>query len=348
MGPGLSWWGRWDLNPGSHAPQACILIQSSEEFTKIHGFAPLLDDGPALGEYNDRIIKTLNKMLESGNKKSTRRSAFYCLRKLNRETDLMNPEAVKRRINTLKKENGEDASDPTKQKFVNSYNYFAIYNGLTWEKIVYKYNSKVPITPTKEQAEAIISSAPTINSATIFRILLETGFEGEELHGTTEKDIDTEQGIITVAGHKQHNGRNYRLKPSTTEMLRTYIHKHNRLHPFPRPQVMGESWRKARAKASVKLSRPDLNKIPLKGLRNLSGIILWQKCKDPWTVMLHMGHKKLDTTQHYLSAMTHQPIFEQEWISKTARTPEEATALIEAGFTKADEFDGIHIYRKPK
>ena len=22
------WWGRWDLNPGSHAPQACILIQA--------------------------------------------------------------------------------------------------------------------------------------------------------------------------------------------------------------------------------------------------------------------------------------------------------------------------------
>jgi hypothetical protein len=67
-------WGRWDLNPGSHAPQACILIHSSGEFTKIHGFAPKLDDGPALGEYNDRIIKTLNKMLENGNKKSTQSS----------------------------------------------------------------------------------------------------------------------------------------------------------------------------------------------------------------------------------------------------------------------------------
>ena len=45
-GPLGMWWGRWDLNPGSHAPQACILIQSSKEFPKIHGFALLLDDGP--------------------------------------------------------------------------------------------------------------------------------------------------------------------------------------------------------------------------------------------------------------------------------------------------------------
>jgi hypothetical protein len=46
--------------------------------------------------------------------------------------------------------------------------------------------------------------------------------------------------------------------------------------------------------------------------------------------------------------MTQQPLYEQEWISKTARTPEEAMALTEAGFIKADEFDGLHIYRKPK
>jgi len=47
-----------------------------------------------------------------------------------------------------------------------------------------------------------------------------------------------------------------------------------------------------RKRATIKLSRPDLNKIPLKGLRNLSGIIVWQKTHDPWTVMHHMGHKK--------------------------------------------------------
>jgi integrase len=181
------------LNPGSHAPQACILIQSSKEFPKIHGFALLLDDGPAYADYNERILKTLEQMLANGLKKHTRRQVFYTLRDLNRHVDLMNPEAVKLHLATLKKENGEPASEATKQKKAN--NYFAVSNGLTWNKPIYKYDSKVPITPTKEQAEAIISSAPTTNTATIFRILLESGFEGEELHQTTAKDIDTEQGI---------------------------------------------------------------------------------------------------------------------------------------------------------
>jgi integrase len=334
------------LNPGSHAPQACILIQSSKEFPKIHGFSLLLDDGPAFQDYNTKIIKTLDELLANGKKMSTRRSAFYCLRQMNREVDLMNPEAVKKWIGA------KQSSDPTKQKLANAYEYFTQSNGLEWEKPVYKYDSKVPITPNKEQAEAIISSSPSLNMATIFRILLESGFEGQELRNCTEKDVDTEQGVITVAGNKGHRGRKYKFKSSTAEMLRVYMHKHRQEHPFPRPQVMGEAWRLARERAAEKLSRPDLKKIPLKGLRNLSGILLWEKCRDPWIVMLHMGHKKLDTTQHYLSAMTPQQI-ESEWISKavqlgTPDTIKEIMGLLDAGFRKETEADGYQIFRKPK
>lgn len=146
-------------------------------------------------------------MTATGLKKNTKDSTFRTLRRLNKETDLMNPEAVKLHIGKLKKKNGEPLENSSKQKIANNYDYFVQANQLQWEKPIYKYDTKIPITPTREQAEAIISSAPTLNAATIFRILLESGFEGEELHNTTEKDIDTEQGIITVAGTKGHNGR---------------------------------------------------------------------------------------------------------------------------------------------
>jgi integrase len=266
----------------------------------------------------------------------------------------MNPEEVKKAISEMKHCKTKDPlDDQSKQKHLNNYNYFTITNHLQWQKPKLKWNTKVPITPTKEQAETIISSSPSLNSATIFRVLLDSGFEGQELHNTTRKDIDTEQGIITVAGTKGHRGRKYKFKPSTAEMLKLYINKHNREHPFPRPQVMGDTWRKARERASTKLSRPDLLNIPLKGLRNLSGIIVWQKTHDAWTVMLHLGHKKLDTTQHYLSAMTAQQATETEWISKavqlgTQTTIKEIMELIDAGFRKETEADGYQIFRKAK
>jgi integrase len=332
-------------------PQAGILIQSSGKNPRIEGFIPKLDDDPALEEYADKVKKTMDEI--AGLKQNTRDSVFFTLQRLNRETDLMNPEAVKKYIDTLvTKKTKEPAENATKQKIANNYDYFVHANNLQWIRPTYKFDTKIPITPTKEQAEQIISSAPTLNSATIFRILLESGFEGQELHNTTEKDIDTEQGIITVAGTKGHNGRSYKFKPATAEMLRTFIHKHHRLHPFPKPNIMGEAWREARQRASNKLSRPDLNKIPLKGLRNLSGIILWQKCHDAWTVMRHMGHKKLDTTQHYLSAMTVQQT-ETEWTSVAVQlgqpdTIKKIMELIDAGFTKETEADGYQIFRKPK
>jgi integrase len=137
-------------------------------------------------------------------------------------------------------------------------------------------------------------------------------------------------------------------------MLRLYMTKHHRLHPFPEAPIMGEAWREARKRASLKLSRTDLTKIPLKGLRNLSGIIVWQKCHDAWIVMGHMGHKKLDTTQHYLRAMTLQMATgEQEYISKAVQLGQPDTIktimeLVDAGFRKETEADGYQIFRKPK
>jgi hypothetical protein len=49
---------------------------------------------------------------------------------------------------------------------------------------------------------------------------------------------------------------------------------------------------------------------------------------------------------HYLRAIVLDG--EEEYICKTAKTLEEASKLIELGFTKADEIDGIHLYRKRK
>jgi hypothetical protein len=120
-------------------------------------------------------------------------------------------------------------------------------------------------------------------------------------------------------------------------MLRLYITKHTADHPFPQPDVMADAWRTSRGQAAAKLSRSDLLNIPLKGLRNLSGIIVYERTLDPWRVMLHMGHKKLDTTQHYLSAMMPQTNGEAEYTCKTAANVKEATDLIEAGFHHVTE-----------
>jgi len=60
---------------------------------RILDYSVVLDDEPALAEYNQRIINTLQKLADSGKRRHTIKSTKWHLRKLNRLADLMNPEA---------------------------------------------------------------------------------------------------------------------------------------------------------------------------------------------------------------------------------------------------------------
>jgi hypothetical protein len=74
---------------------------------------------------------------------------------------------------------------------------------------------------------------------------------------------------------------------------------------------------------------------------------VFEKTKNPWTVMLHMGHKKLDTTQHYLSAMSNQK-HECEWTCKIACNPTERMKLIEEGYTLVEKDGNDWYFKIPK
>lgn len=299
----------------------------------------ITDNDPALQEYYRQILNTIEQLTANGKAENTIRQVAYALKRLNSATDLMNPEAVKLYIGQL------TISNQSKQKLCNNYDYFVKTNKLDWKKPVYHWDTKIPITPTKQNVEAIIASS-TLKTATIFTILSETALEGAELHKIRQKDIDKEQGIITAEGNKGHRGRSFKLKQTTAEMLRTYLGKYPKEQPFPRPQIMAEAWREARSRASKKLNNPELLKIPLKSLRNYSAVQLYYQTQDPWRVMLHLGHKKLETTQHYISGMI--PQGEAEYTCKTAKTTEEAITLIEAGFQYVNHIGELALYRKRK
>ena len=298
-----------------------------------------LDDDPAFQEYNDKILNTIDSLTANGKSKNTLRSVQYSLRILNREADLMNPEAVKLAIGKL------NVSNQTKQKHINNYGYFCKANNIEWERPVYKWDAKTPIVPSKHNVEAIISAA-TLKTATIFTIMAETALEGAELHNVKRKDIDTEQGIISVSGNKGHRGGSYKLRQKTAEMLRTYLTRYTSEQPFPRSQIMGESWRNARARAAQRLNKPELLNIPLKSLRNYSAAQLYYAIQDPWRVMLHLRHKKLDTTQHYIQGMT--VLGDPEYQTVTAATLQEYLDLLDKGYTYISDYENLKVLRKRK
>jgi hypothetical protein len=252
----------------------------------------------------------------------------------------MNPEDVKKAIAYSKLANS------SKVCFVLAYEWFCKTNGLTWEKPRYKWTLPTPIMPTTQQVERIIS-ASTPKFATIYKLMAETGVEGEELHRTHRNQYDITQGIISIKGLKGHDSGNYKLKPETAQLLREYMAKYTKDYPFPQPKVMSQMWITARTKAAQIHNDPTLTTIPMKNLRNYSGAQFYLKYdKDTIGTMRHLRHKKLETTMHYLRAIVLDQ--EPEYISRTAKTIEEDQQLINAGFQYITERDGIKLYRKRK
>ena len=107
-----------------------------------------------------------------------------------------------------------------------------------------------------------------------------------------------------------------------------------------------ENFRKQRKRVAVKLKNPRIKRISFKTLRHFRATMLYHSTKDILYVMTVLGHKNIKNTLVY----THLVNFkDDEFISKVARTAEEACKLVEAGFEYVCTTpDGLMIFRKRK
>jgi integrase len=288
-------------------------------------------------EYEPLIINTLLRVRNEGKAKKTVQGFASALKYINLNADMKDPESVKAYISNLQK------SPETKNKYALAYQWFCKINGIQWTKPYYKWERKIPMIPTTENIDKIIS-ASTEKYATIFTILKETGVEAHELATVNRRDIDQERGIMNVIGCKGHNSRSFKLKQQTTQMLRNYLAKYTKENPFPNSKAMGDIWRRTRNTLAKKLNQPDLHTVPMRNLRHHFATHTYDQTKDILLVKQLLGHKKLETTMFYTQLITFDQ--DDEYTVKTARDIKEATDLLEHGFQYVTDIDGYKIFRK--
>jgi integrase len=336
------------FEPGSSAWEADVLAKLDYDRPRQSTFSNPLKTIPTKTE--ETVINTLIALRNNGLNEQTVKNVSYKLRQIARQSNLNNPEEVKGFISTATNQRTKKPlSNASKQKFVIAYDNYCKVNEIQWKKPIYKIEETVPLIPTTDNINAIISNASRTYTA-IFTILAEIGCSPLELHKVSQKDIDLEKGEISIRGVKGHASGTYKLKPRTAELLRVYIHKHPKEYPFPNPHAQSQIWVDTRRRASQKLCKPELEKICLRNLRNYSGAEFYKKLPipDPIRVMRHLRHKKLDTTMHYLRAINLDYEEDDQWVSRTATTIEEDAKLIESGFQYVTERDGTKLYRKRK
>jgi integrase len=272
----------------------------------------------------------------------TLKNISKALKFLAKHCDLDNPENVKRFIANY------NTSDSYKRNLSIAYNHYVQYHGLTWEMPLYKPAEKRPRIPTEEKINMIISASP-FKLAVKLSISKETGLRPIEVMNLRVRDIDLEKGLVYPATAKHGSGRVLKLSSKTLDMVKALIAKENlglndKLFKGNGDNY-GKQFRRIRNEVAKKLSDPSIKSIRLYDLRHFYATMLYHKTRDILFVKEKMGHKKLETTLIYTQLID---FGDDEYHVKTAKTVEEACALVEQGFEYVTEMEGVKIFRKRK
>jgi integrase len=297
---------------------------------------------PQESDRSPLFIGLLVKMKTNGVSHYTIRNTDKALSHLARHSNLQNPESVQAYISQ------KQVSEGYKRILCIAYKKFAKFTNIQWEMPKYQENAKAIKIPTKEKVEMLIAKAKSPLSIKL-QISAETGFRPVEVLGLRVKDIDPEKRLLYPTTAKHGKAKIGKMSIKLTEILTEYVHKH-KLNTNDKlfngtPDGYGESYREMRNQLAAKLHDPSIKTIRLYDLRHYYATMEYAKTRDILHVMQQMGHKQIKTTLIYTQLLN---LNEDEWTCKTAKTVEEATQLIEAGFEYIQDIDGIKLYRKRK
>jgi len=268
-------------------------------------------------------------------------SLLRCL--VNRGVNIFDPEAVKE---FLAKQSWDEAS---KRNVVYAYSSFLEMLNLTWEPPTYKPRGKLPFIPLEEEIDQLIASCGKKMSA-FLQGLKETGADPGELVAVRWIDVNSKNRTIAI-NHpvKGHNPRMLPISEKALGMLQRLPKNSERAFGNVTTASMHKNFYPQRKMAARKLMNPRLLEINFTTLRHWKGTLEYHKTKDPYHVKKMLGHKSLLSTEVYINLeQACFPPVSDEFITKVATKIEEACKLIEVGFEKHDEFNGVHIYRKRK
>jgi integrase len=164
------------------------------------------------------------------------------------------------------------------------------------------------------------------------------------------KDIDLNNKTVNPTTAKGGNPRTVPLSASLTAKLEERI-RAKRLNPndnlfgYMTSDQYGCAYRKVRDRLAKKLNDPTIKNIRLYDFRHYFCTKKLYDLNNPYTVMVLMGHKKLQTTQRYMHLLNYT---DEEYTVAGATTAAEATKLLEAGFQYATTIEGIQLFKKRK
>lgn len=254
--------------------------------------------------------------------------------------NLVDPEDVKKVI-------GEQPwKNSVKAVTVAAYDCFLKMLGLTWAPPKYKPEETLPFVPEEAELDALIAACRSRRMATFLQTLKETFTDPGEALRIEWIDIDFKNNVISI-NHpvKGHNPRQLKVSTKLLSMLNTLPKKGKRVFTTTYGNMQG-CFRILKLRVANVLQNPRLRQIRFTTFRHWGGTMIAHYTHgNVLAVQRALGHKSILSTMKYIHMINFK---DDEFEVATATTVEEAKQLATAGFEKFDEFQGIHIFRKPK
>jgi len=160
------------------------------------------------------------------------------------------------------------------------------------------------------------------------------------------EDIDLTQSTIRITPEKGSNPRTFRISTKLARMLSNLPQKPGNIWKYTNIINLEKTFRRQRKRIAHKLQNPRLLQIHFHILRHWKATTEYAKTKDWLYVQKLLGHKSIKTTFRYIQLLALPQ--DEEYICKVARTVEEATQFIEAGFQYVTDVGEVKLFRKLK
>jgi integrase len=225
---------------------------------------------------------------------------YKALSLLAKHCKLEDPEQVRTFIAKM------NVSNRYKRNLCIAYNKFCKYYKISWNMPLYLPEAKNIKLPTKEKLLMLIAKA-RIPTSIKLTLSMETGLRPVELCRLKVNDLDLEHRAVNPVTAKNGNPRTLKISQQLTASLNEWIIRNN-LNLSDRlfkgdAEDYGKYYRALRNKLAKDLKDPSIRTIRLYDFRHYFCSKQLNDTKDPYFVMVQMGHKKLETTQKYMHLM---------------------------------------------
>lgn len=312
-------------------------LESSKEKQELVAKA----EDATLANVKGKIIEFAWIMKKRGLKDSTIGPRVRMLNTLvKRGTNLLDSESVKDGI-----AHQETWSEGRKANAVNVCTQFLDMLGLTWNPPRYKRIMKLPFIPTESELDQLIAGCGR-KTSTFLQMLKETGARCGEIRGLKWTDVNFGNCIVTITPEKGSNPRQFKVSGKLVAMLNALPREDKRIWKA-KLKTISRTFQGSRTRLAEMTKNPRLKRITFHTFRHWKATMEYHKTKDILHVMKMLGHKNINNTLRYTQLIK---VDDDEFVSKVAKTVEEACSLIELGYEYVTEFtdQGIKIFRKRK